>query len=88
MTYSNVLAIDEQLRHIDLVRLHPVSDFLLVHMAHEDVALLELHHEGLEDFLDCLAFGVGRAHDAHAGKVQNDLAAVFVFVVLRKKGKS
>lgn len=85
VTYTNVLAIDEELRNIDFVRLHPFSDFLLVHMAHEHVPLLELHHECLEDFLHSLAFGVGGSDDAHAGEVQNDFSAVFLFVVLRKK---
>lgn len=68
-TYTDVLAIDKELRNIDFIWLHPISDFLLVHMAHEDVSLLELNHESLEDLLDSLAFGVGGPHDAHAGEV-------------------
>jgi hypothetical protein len=87
LTYTDVLAINEELRNVDLVWLHPISDFLLVHMAHEDVPLLELHHESLEDFLYCLAFGISRPDDAHAGEIQNDLSAVFIFVVLQTKRK-
>lgn len=81
------MAVDEQLRNIDVVRLHPIPDFLLMEMAHEDITFLELHHESLQDLLHRLAFGISGSDDAHAGQVHDDLAAVFVFVILGKKRK-
>lgn len=61
-----------------------MRDAVITYGAHEDIPLLVLHHQRVEDLLDGLAFGVRRPDDAHAGGVQHDLAAVFVFVVLPK----
>lgn len=84
IAYADILSIDEQLWYINNIHLHPISNFLLMNMTHEDIALLKLHHQRVEDLLHRLAFRVRGPNDAHAGRVENDFATVFLFVVLRR----
>lgn len=82
-THPDILSVDKQLRHLNVVVLHAVSNVLLVCEAHKNVSLLEFHHERPEDLLHRLTFRICRAHDAHAGGVEHNLAAVSLFVVLK-----
>lgn len=84
-TYTNILAINEKLRHVDRVHLHSISDLLLMHVAHEDISLLELHHQRVENLFNGLTFCVRGSYDSHACRVEDNLAAVFLFVILQKR---
>lgn len=82
ITYTNVLSINKDLRNINLVRFHPIANLLLVNLAHEHVALLELHHQRVQNFLHQLTLGVSGPDHSHARQIHDDFATVFVFVVL------
>lgn len=82
-----MLPLDEHLRHLNGLALHPVLDLLLVVAAHEHIPLLEFHQQRPQDLLDVCALGVRFPHNAHTGRVDHHLAGVLFLVVLLEEEK-
>lgn len=77
-----MLPVDEQLRHKNLVRLHPIPDLVLVFCAHEDVPLFVLDQQVPQYLLHQDTALVCGPDDAHGRCVDYHFARVFFFVAL------
>lgn len=81
-TYPNMLSIHKELRHQNLVTLHPIPYLVLVLIAHEDVPFLILHQQVPQDLLHQHTSLVGASDYAHGCRVDHHFASVFFFVTL------
>ena len=83
VTHAQVLSVDEDLRHVDVLRAgETLLQLALIVAAHEDVALLVLKHVRHEDVAHRLAVFVRLAHYHHARRVHHDLVLLQRAVVL------
>lgn len=85
LSYPEMPSLDEELRHLHPLAVHPLSDLVLEGAVHEDVPLLELHHQRLQDLAHLPAPLRSSAHDAHRRRVEHDAAGLFLVVIALKK---
>lgn len=81
-TYTDVLTVDEELRHLHIGCLHAIFDILLMLFTHEDVTFVEFDKKRSQDLLHIGTFCISFTHNSHTGRIQYHFAGVFLFVIL------
>lgn len=82
--YSDVFAIEKDVRHVDLINVEPVFQLALEFFVFVQIALLVADAVILQDLFHSLAFVVGNADNLQTSCVDNDFFVLLLFVVSLK----
>lgn len=80
-TYSHVFAIEEYMRHVDLIDIQPVLELALILTVLVQIAFLIAYAMILQDLFHSFAFVVRDAHDLKARRVDHNFLVLFGLVV-------